>query len=166
MWLGIKVPGSCPDSQYLAVAQPGSAAGFVCQAAAGGGREGEPRACGGRRARLSQCGDQPSCLSPGNMEMGVKPGRWEAGMLGKGADREQGSQSPKVTRKQLFFVWQWRHYVQILQHPSWWEHGWTFPVPIWAMPASPQVIILLSPSCSISVSLGLSPGPQCSQGLS
>lgn len=110
LWLGIKVPGSCPDSQYLAVAQPGSAAGFVCQAAAGGGREGEE---GSAVPVLGRWG-QPSCLSPGNMEMGVKPhgtpgkGRWEAGMLGKGADREQDSQSPAVTGKQLFFVQPWR----------------------------------------------------------
>lgn len=87
LWLGIKVPGSRPDSQYLAVAQPGSAAGFVCQAAAGGGREGEPRACGGRRARLSQRWGQPSCLSPGNMEMGVRPHGhpWEGQLGGRDA---------------------------------------------------------------------------------
>lgn len=73
-WLGIKVPGSCPDSQYLAVAQPGSAAGFVCQAAAGGGG-GSPGLEGEEGSAIPVLGfwGQHSCLSPGNMEMGVEP---------------------------------------------------------------------------------------------
>lgn len=116
LWLGIKVPGSRPDSQYLAVAQPGSAAGFVCQAAAGGGREGEPGACAGGGLGCASAGMLGSALLPlprkhgngGQASWHPGKGRWEASMLGKGVDHEQDSHSPTVTGKQLFFVQQWK----------------------------------------------------------
>lgn len=179
LWLGIKVLGASPASQCLAVAGPGFAAGSAGQCRSG---RGEPRAGGGGRlghpsAGVWGVGPLPSPLllplpgTPGSTEMGVKPcdhlwgGHGELGLLVKGAGGQRGSQASAVKGMWLFLAQRQRHRVQVLRG-SQLAGAWLDAGPVWAMPASPQVIILLSPSCSISPRPGLSLGLHRSQVIS